>query len=391
MISFIAVDSFLREWLTLMNDSKNASIKSPDPTWWRRYFYPSLLSAKGYALDIVPDVKIKLDQNECPWDFPANLKDKILARVKETQWNRYPNPMADQLTEALARHVGVKPENILTGPGSNQLITLVLDALGHQLPGKVVIARPSFPLFESHCRYSNISYEPWELDENLDYDMRRLPALPAGSLVVFASPNNPSGSYLTPGAFEELLKSHPDTLFIADEAYAEFAGETYLPLMASYSNMLIIRTLSKTMGAAGVRLGYLIGAPDLLREIGKLRLPYLLNHFTVQAILTILEDAETKTFVARNVSNARRERDRIYESVRPLAEKGGYQIKNSKANFLLLRFGGNERAQRAYQALIGEGILVRNVMGAPGMAGCLRVSVGTEAENDAFIRAMAKV
>ncbi len=372
-----------------MTDKKKMIPKEPESQWLHSYMQPSLVEAKAYALDIIQDVRIKLDQNECPWDFPNHLKDKILNRVRERSWNRYPNPLADELTEALAAYLNVPAECILTGPGSNHLLTLVLETFGHCRKGKMVVLRPSFQLFEAHCRYSGISYEPWELDENLQFDLKKLPSLPDGSVVLFASPNNPTGTHLSRADFETLLRENPRTMFIADEAYTEFAGESYADLMQSYSNMIIVRTLSKTMGAAGIRLGYVLGSASAIREIKKLRLPYLLNHFTVDAVMTMLQDPEIQEFINRNVSNARSERERIYQAVRPLAEKNGFVIKNSKANFLLMRWPTQEAAMAAYKKLIAAGILVRDVSKGPKLDGCLRVSVGTAEQNDLFIAAMA--
>lgn len=370
-----------------MSDKK-ITFKEPDSQWLHSFMQPSLVEAKAYVLDIIPDVQVKLDQNECPWDFPTHLKDKILNRVRERSWNRYPNPLADELTDALADYLGVSPECILTGPGSNHLITLVLETFGHKLKGKMVVLRPSFQLFEAHCRYSGIQYEPWNLDEQLEFSMKNLPALPDGSVVLFASPNNPTGTHLSHEDFEKLLKEHPRTMFIADEAYTEFAGESYMDLMQRYGNLIIVRTLSKTMGAAGIRLGYVLGSASTIREIKKLRLPYLLNHFTVDAVMTMLSNPEIQDFIGRNVSNARSERERIYKALKPVAEKNGFEIKNSKANFLLMRWPTQDAAMAAYKKLIAAGILVRDVSKGPKLEGCLRVSVGTAEQNDLFISAM---
>lgn len=363
------------------------NIKAPTAEWLKQFLYPSLQAAPGYSLDIVPDVNMKLDQNESPWDFPAALKDKILERLRHMPWNRYPNPMGDEVNQALAKYVGVKSENIITAPGSNHLIVLMYDALAHQLPGKVVVTRPSFPLFEMHCRYSNVAYEPWNLNADLEYDVANLPSLPKGSLVVFASPNNPTGTYLPKATLKSLLTQHPDTMFVADEAYVEFAGESYLDLMADHSNMLIIRTLSKTMGAAGIRLGYMIGSAPLMHEIRKLRLPYMLNHFTVAAVLTILEDPELSSYIARNVSNARQEREKLFEALQPIAKTKGFAVKHSQANFLLAKWSDPAAMRQAYEHLLKKGILVRDVSKAPGMAGCLRMTVGSTQENTQLIAA----
>jgi histidinol-phosphate aminotransferase len=370
-----------------MVSQKVLQTKSPDMNWLGAYFQPSLLAAKAYKIDAPQGITIKLDQNESPWDWPQQLKDKIVAGLKTKEWNRYPEAMANSLTETLAQYVGVQPECLLTTPGSNHLIALVLDALGRRLPGKVVIARPSFALFESHCQYAGIPYETWDLDENFNYRRERLPALPDGSLVIFASPNNPTGTGLPKAEFRALLKEYPRVLFLADEAYYEFDEDPYTDLLGEFSNLLILRTLSKTMGAAGVRLGYAIGSAELISVLTKLRLPYLLNHFTMEAARVMLTDPEMKTFVDRNIENARSERERVYRSLCEIPCHG-MQVFNSKANFLLMRWPDPADTDRVYKGLIAHGILLRNVSGGPGLKGCLRVSIGAAEENDAFLKAM---
>ncbi len=362
--------------------------KSPDMLWLGEYFQPSLVAAKAYKIDSPQGIKIKLDQNESPWDWPVHLKQKILLALQNKEWNRYPESMGASLTEILAQYVGVRPECLITSPGSNHLIALILEALGRRLPGKVVIARPSFALFESQAQCAGIAYETWDLDEDLRYRRDRLPALPDGSLVIFASPNNPTGTGLPKAEFRALLKDFPKVLFLADEAYYEFDDEPYTDLLAEFSNLLILRTLSKTMGAAGIRLGYAVGSPEIIGLLTKLRLPYLLNHFTMEAAKVMLTDPEMQDFVKRNIENARSERDRVYQFLTTMKTKNKLQLINSKANFLLMRWPDQAIATQIYQALAREGILLRNVSGGPGLKGCLRVSIGTKAENDAFLQAM---
>ena len=361
-------------------------VKSPDRNWLNAYFEPSLVAAKPYKIDAPTGITIKLDQNESPWDWPQHLKDRILAGLSACEWNRYPESMASSVSVLLARYVGVKPECLMTSPGSNHLIGLILEALGRRLPGKVVITRPSFALFESHAQYAGVVYETWDLDEEFNYPLDRLPALPDGSLVIFASPNNPTGTSLPKAQFRALLAKYPKVLFLADEAYYEFDDDPYTELLGEFSNILILRTLSKTMGAAGVRLGYAIGSPELIGTLSKLRLPYLLNHFTMEAAKIIFTDAEMMAFVQRNVSNAKSEREFVYK--RLLAMSPRLKVFPSKANFLLIRWPDQAACESVYLGLKKAGILVRNVSGGPGLSCCLRVSIGQRQENEAFLEVL---
>ncbi|MBC7659045.1 MAG: histidinol-phosphate aminotransferase family protein [Chitinophagaceae bacterium] len=374
-----------------MDAPKTLSVQSPDWTWLSQYFTKSLLAARPYKLDAPQNIVIKLDQNESPWDWPRALKEKIAKRLVEEEWNRYPDPMGSEVTQGLSRYLGISPDCILTSSGSNHLITLILEGLAKQLLGKLVIARPSFPLFESHSQYLDIPYETWELDENFQYDLKKLPELPDGSMVIFASPNNPTGNSLAKKDFRDLLARYPKVLFLADEAYYEFDDDPYTDLISEFGNLLILRTLSKTMGAAGVRLGYAIGSPELIKNLGKLRVPFLLNHFTLAAAQTIFDDPEMRAFMDRNVANARSERERMFKNLVPLATHQKVKVYNSKANFLLLRWPNQEACQLTYQRLMELGIQVRNISGGPGLFGCLRVTIGLPKENDAFVEAMKSI
>jgi histidinol-phosphate aminotransferase len=368
---------------------------APAAGWLSSYLTPSILDAPGYKID-TPAVRIKLDQNESPWDWPAPIKQKIAEKLVSRPWNRYPPAFADDLADKVAQYAGAAPGTVLLGPGSNYLVSLVLSVFSKSFQrrgavqadaAKLVIARPSFPLYESHCRYEGIPYEPWLLNADLEYDAALLPKLVPGSMVVFASPNNPVGNALPKAELTRLLAAHPEVLFVADEAYCEYTTERYTDLLAKHANLMLIRTFSKTLGCAGVRVGYVLAHPQYLAPLRKLRLPYLLNQFALAATEVILEDRATQDYLKQVQTTAVTERQRVYTALAAGAARGKYHVKPSTANFLLVRWESDAAATSAYQQLITAGILVRNVMAGPGLSGCLRVTMGTEQENDALVRA----
>ena len=363
-------------------------VREPGAEWASGYFAPTLVQARSYHID-TPQVAIKLDQNESPVDWPIEYKRRVCDALIERPWNRYPTPYPVQLAEMVARYAGVPShENLILGPGSNYIITLVMDALCHRLKGDVVITRPSFPLYENHAAYSGIPYKTWELNGNLEYDLALIPDLRPGSVVLFASPNNPVGNSLSSKDLDTLLHRHPDSIFVADEAYFEFSDDPYTPLLSKHGNLLILRTFSKALGAAGVRLGYVMGAKTLLDQIRKLRLPYLINQFALVAASMVLESQEMGAFFEKTVEMIKTERDRVFNSVKALSAEGGFAVKPTQANFILLRWPNSDAAGRVYQGMISRGVLVRNVSGAPSMAGCLRVTISNQQENDHFLRAL---
>ena len=358
--------------------------KSPSSEWLHSFLEPGLVASASYKID-APKVDLKIDQNESPFDWPQDLKKKVCDALLNMDWNRYPEPYPKALEDMVAQYVGVSPGSILLSPGSNHLISLVLSIYGARA-SKVVVARPSFPLYEQHLKYSGIPYEPWALNEDLEYDFNLLPDLPPRSLVVFASPNNPVGNILERSKLVDLLKKYPNTMFIGDEAYLEFASEPYTELLKDFSNLMLIRTFSKTMGAAGVRLGYLIGAPEPISQVRKLMVPYLINRFSLAALPLVLSDKAATDQFQSVVQTTINERDRVVKELRQIG-KDLFQVKNSQANFFLVRFPTQDSCVKTYKHLIELGILVRNVSESPLLKGCLRVTIGTPVDNDRVIAA----
>jgi histidinol-phosphate aminotransferase len=362
----------------------------PELGFLKQFVHPSLIETKGYHIDVL-QAGIKLDQNESPWDWPEDVKDKVLARLKAMSWNRYPSPFADELVQVIAKKLDVERRHIMVTPGSNYLIALVLQTLTKKIKGKTVLARPSFALYESHCKYEGIPYETWDLDENLEYDVAKLPSLPAGSMVVFASPNNPVGNVLPRDTFERLLAEHKDTLWVADEAYCEFSDQPYTPLLAKYPNLIILRTFSKTLGAAGVRLGYVLGSATVIDLLKKPRVPFLINQFTLAACMEVLENPKMAAIFDDIVKNAIKSRNFLVQELEKVSDRLKFKVKESEANFVLVRWPNSELSSRAYQQICASGVLVRNVSGAPGLQGCLRISVGKPEENRALVDAFARL
>jgi histidinol-phosphate aminotransferase len=358
--------------------------REPSQGFLEQFLTPSIFTSRGYHID-VPDVDVKLDQNESPWDWPDDVKDRVLAKLKQKSWNRYPSAFGDELAAKIATKMGVDPKNILLGPGSNYLLALVLQTFSKCIKGKVVLARPSFALYETQCQYEGIPYEVWPLNGELEYDLALLPELTKGSLVLFASPNNPVGNVLKRAVLKDLLTKYPDVLFVGDEAYCEFSDEPYTELLKEYPNLLLVRTFSKTLGAAGVRLGYLLGGANMIELLRKPRVPFLINQFTLVAATEVMDNESMAKIFDGIVANAVRERKRVAAALEAQSARLNFKVKPSQANFLLVRWASTEKSNAAYHHLIKVGILVRNVSGAPGLQGCLRISIGTEPQNDRLI------
>ncbi|HMB55240.1 MAG TPA: histidinol-phosphate transaminase [Thermoanaerobaculia bacterium] len=334
-----------------------------------RYVRSELRALKAYHLDQV-DCRHKLDQNEVPWDLPRRLKEEVAQRLLARDWARYPDFHADRLRRALAVAHAHPFEGVLVGNGSNELLGVALEAL---VPpgGEVLGADPGFGLYPMFTLRSGGTYRPLPPRDDLRLPVDELLA-EAGRdprrPVILCTPNNPTGDAVEP-AQVAALASALDAPLLLDNAYGEFCRYDYRPLLAQHPNLLLFRTFSKAWSLAGLRLGYLLAHPDLVAELIKVKLPYNLGHGTAVAGLVALGAAET---------TARRVRTLVGRRPQWAAMLGrhGLEALPSEANFLLVRCGSPERSHRVRDGLAERGILVREVGHYPGLAGCLRVSVG---------------
>lgn len=332
------------------------------------------------------EYRYKLNQNENPFGYPEELKAKVLERVARADWARYPSFDLAELRAKLAEHAGVSPEMVLVGNGSNELIYVTLAATLSR-GDHVIVPVPTFTLYALLSRVMGATVHDVLMDPADAF------ALPAGrvveaarrtgaKVVVLCSPNNPTGTPY-PAEAVRRVAAESGALVLVDEAYREFGGQDFVPLLDEFDNVVLLRTFSKAMAMGGLRVGYAIMRPELAREIHKAKLPYALNLFSEAAALVALEHFESHFLPLIEAIVA--ERERLFRALQALP---GLHVYPSSANFLLVRLEGRP-AREVFGALVHEhGILVRDVGGYPGLAEHLRISVGTREENDALIRAL---
>jgi histidinol-phosphate aminotransferase len=344
---------------------------------------PQVKAIKAYTLAARP-AAVKINQNENPFELPEDLKREVLEEALLRPWGRYPDFDPHTLREALAAFAGWREDGVLAGNGSNELIeALLLVTVG---PGtRVVIPEPTFTLYGllTGILGGQAVAAPFASGFRYDADALARAARGAGAtLTIVCSPNNPTGSFLEPAEVDRLCRD-TEGLVVIDEAYHEFAEGSVAPLLARHENLVVLRTFSKAMAMAGLRVGYLLGAPRLVREIDKARLPYNLNFFSEAAARAALRRPDV---LAASVARLIRLRQDLMAS---LAALPGAAVHPSRANFFLLEL--RDRAPRAvFEALYAEGILVRDVTSYPGLERCLRISVGSETENAALLAAMQR-
>ena len=348
---------------------------------------PEIRALPVYRLERPPDVpkRFRIDQNESPWDPPRRLKERVAAELLERPWSRYPEFHAEALREALGRHHGWPADGVLVGNGSNELLATAVEAFvrpGGELLGMV----PSFGLYPLYAVRAGATARllgpradlAAPLDE-LHREVARDPRRP----VLLASPNNPTGEALEPAALAALAAALEAPLLL-DAAYAELCRHDYRTLLDDHPNLVLFRTFSKAWALAGLRVGYLMGDPELVVELIKVKLPYNVGHAAaVAALATLAEEGAAR----RRVAALRARRAGWAAMLRGF----GLEVFPSEANFHLVRFGTPEEARRVHRELARRGILVRDVGAGPGLAGCLRFSVGDGGVLRAARRALGEI
>lgn len=348
----------------------------------RRWLRPQLLASRAYHVQDSRGL-IKLDAMENPYPLPEALREGWLAALRDAELNRYPDPQAGALCELLREQLRLGPDiGLLFGNGSDELIQLL--AIGLAGPERVVLApTPAFVMYQVLAGALGMRFEgvPLTADFHLDRDaMLAAIAARQPAVVYLAYPNNPTGNLFDAEIMREIIDAAPG-LVVVDEAYAPFSGgRSFLGELDRYDNLLLMRTLSK-QGLAGLRLGLLLGPKPWIDELDKLRLPYNINVLTQVSARFILEHGAV---LAEQADLILAERARLAQA---LAALSGITAYPSDANFILFR-APLGRGPGIFQGLREKGILIKNLHGTPGLDDCLRVTVGTAAENTAFLQAL---
>jgi histidinol-phosphate aminotransferase len=329
----------------------------------------------AYTLEL-REAEIKLNQNESPNDFPRELKERVLARVAERPWNIYPDFESMLLRGSLAKSYGYAAENILVGNGSNELVAAAIPTfVGPGTP--VVFPKPSFALYEKLVAVAGGIALPVAVDPATGFlpldGMQRAIERCDDAIVIVCSPNNPTGGVLPDGGIDALLATGATVLF--DRAYGDFAEDALPPL---HDRLVTFSTFSKAWGLAALRVGWLASTASTCREIRKVKLPYSLNIISEAVAAMALEHGELRT---RNVANTIAERTRMFEAMQRIDSVTAFP---SRSNFIAFTTGRD--AKDVFNDLHARGILIRDIRAA--VPDALRVSIGTPAQNNAFLEAL---
>ena len=342
---------------------------------------PHLRDLDVYDPNFTP-TRINLSANENTYDVPPAARAAIDEALAATHANRYPDPLSNELRDELAAWHGTDRAHVIVGNGGDELLYNFLLAFGG--PGRTLAICP--PTFSEYAFFASLTQtdvaEVWRDPETMLADGGALvDAAGKANLVILTSPNNPTGDLAPVALVRRLCEACPG-LVMVDEAYGEFAapGSSCESLLDACDNLVVLHTLSKAFALAGARCGYVLAAPDVVEALAAVRQLYSVNVLTQAAALTAVRlRGEFEPTVAAIVS----ERARVLAALRELT------VWPSEGNFLLVRVPGASEVRRRLRDEFS--ILVRDFSYAPGLADCLRVTVGTPEENDAVLAALGEL
>lgn len=322
---------------------------------------------------------ILLDANENAFGSPVLMPGTAL--------NRYPDPLQHALRKRLASLYGADDRRVFVGVGSDEAIDLLIRVFCEPGRDGVLIAEPTYGMYRVASQLHNVRVSSVLLDEHFRIDTAAVLAAwnPSTKMIFCCSPNNPTGNTLDPEAIRTLCDS-TGGIVVVDEAYIEFAGpevESMTRSLSSHPNLVVLRTLSKAWGMAGIRLGVALAHPDIVDVLLRVKAPYNVNALTAAAALEALDRGPE---VLRTIEAIRNERTRLAAALADLPVV--QRVFPSQANFLLVRF---RNARSIHAHLTARRIIVRDRSAEPRLDDCLRITVGTPEENTALITALYEI
>ena len=341
---------------------------------------PEIRALSAYAVAKAEGM-VKLDAMENPFALPAGVRTRLGEALARVPINRYPDGGADAAKDALRRAFSIPvDQGLLLANGSDELIQIITSALAR--PGAaMLVPEPSFVMYRMNAIYAGMRFVGVPLGQDFMLDRAAMLAAierEGPALVYLAYPNNPTGNLFAASDVEAVLRATRG-LVVVDEAYYAFADGSFLPRVAEFANLLVLRTVSK-VGMAGIRLGYAVAAAEWIAELNKVRQPYNVNALTQAAAEVLLADTG---WIAEQAAAIRGERTRLEAG---LGRLPGTTMFPTQTNFVLVRVTD---ANEVFEGLKARRILVKNLHGwHPLLANCLRITVGTTEENDLLLAAM---
>lgn len=355
---------------------------------------PGLDGLAEYKAPPKVEARAKLDSNELPYALPAEIAEALCAELAKVPLNRYPSASCAELRAALADELGVQPDMVVVGNGSDEIINLLLTVFSRTKPGQdettVLYPVPTFVYYRTAAACAGVKAVELALTPDFALDgaaVAEAMATHRPNVAFFARPNNPTGSLWSRDIIETTARDNPDTVVVADEAYIDYGGDSLLPMVGAPENLVVMRTLSK-LGFAALRIGFLIAHPAVAALVERARPPYNIGSLNQRAATWLLRNhAHT---LRRRCALVSQQREKLFAA---LTELDGVVPVKSYANLILIRIGtpGDGRANEVCLALRERGVLVRNFDKPGPLSGHLRITVGTPEENELLLHELNAV
>ncbi len=320
---------------------------------------------------------IKLNTNECPYP-PAPGVRKVLDDFDVDKLRLYPDPQASVLVDALADYYGVKNTEVFVGVGSDDVLAMIfLTFFNSKDP--ILFPDITYSFYDVWADLYRIPYKKMLLDE--EFNIRKEDYIGGESKggIIFPNPNAPTGVLMPLSEIEEIVAANPDVIVVVDEAYIDFGGESALPLIRKYDNLLVVQTFSKSRAMAGMRIGYAFGCEKLIKYLNDVKFSF--NSYTMDqttlalGVEAIRDDAYFKNIVGKIVNT----RERVKKELKDL----GFCFRDSSSNFIFATHPDYE-AVELFEALRAEDIYVRH-FGSERIKNYLRITIGTDEEMDTLL------
>lgn len=325
---------------------------------------------------------IKLNTNESPYGPSASVAAALRAEIGESL-RLYPDPTSDRLRAAIARRHRVAPEQVFVGNGSDEVLAHVFNALlKHAAP--VLFPDITYSFYPVYCRLYDIAYSEVPLNAAFEIDVGDY-LRPNGG-IVFPNPNAPTGCFTPLAEIERLLQANRDSVVVVDEAYVDFGGQSCVPLIARYPQLLVTHTLSKSHALAGLRVGYATGHPDLIEALTRVKdsfNSYPLDRFAQAGAAAAMEDEAYFSAMCAKVIASKKS---LVANLQGL----GFEVLPSAANFIFARHPATDGAQLAAQ-LRERSIIVRHFRNPPRIAPYLRITIGTDEQCAGLVDALREI
>ncbi len=326
---------------------------------------------------------VKLNTNENPYPPSPRVIDALRATADD-RLRLYPDPTSQQLREAIGTFHGLSIDQIFVGNGSDEVLAhAFLGLLKHDLP--ILFPDISYSFYPVYCGLYQIAWREMPLAADFSIHVDDYLDVPNGG-IIFPNPNAPTGIALPVTEVERLVAGNPNVVVVVDEAYVDFCGETALPLIDRYPNLLVVRTLSKAHSLAGLRVGYALGHPDLIEGLNRVKdsfNSYPLDRFAQVGATACMQD---RPYFEQCRDRVIASRERLSAGLRGL----GFEVLPSGANFVFARHSAHAGADLA-AALRSRSIIVRHFKQPARIDPFLRITVGTDAECDALLAALTGI